>query len=98
MELAPFGVRVNSVCPGAAMTEGTIELLAAGAPAGIDVEAQWDGIVARTPLGRLCDPDEIGRAVVFLASDMASFVTGVLLPVDGGILVQPLEGYVREAV
>jgi NAD(P)-dependent dehydrogenase (short-subunit alcohol dehydrogenase family) len=97
MELAPFGVRVNSVCPGAAMTEGTIELLAAGAPAGIDVEAQWDGIVARTPLGRLCDPDEIGRAVVFLASDMASFVTGVLLPVDGGILVQPLEGYVREA-
>jgi NAD(P)-dependent dehydrogenase (short-subunit alcohol dehydrogenase family) len=97
MELAPFGVRVNSVCPGAAMTEGTIELLTAGAPAGIDVEAQWDGIVARTPLGRLCEPDEIGRAVVFLASDMASFITGVLLPVDGGILVQPLEGYVREA-
>jgi NAD(P)-dependent dehydrogenase (short-subunit alcohol dehydrogenase family) len=97
MELAPFGVRVNSVCPGAAMTEGTVELLQAGAPAGIDVESQWDGIVARTPLGRLCQPDEIGRAVVFLASDMASFVTGVLLPVDGGILVQPLEGYVREA-
>jgi NAD(P)-dependent dehydrogenase (short-subunit alcohol dehydrogenase family) len=97
MELAPFGVRVNSVCPGAAMTEGTIELLTGGAPAGIDVEAQWDGIVRRTPLGRLCEPDEIGRAVVFLASDMASFVTGVLLPVDGGILVQPLEGYVQEA-
>ncbi len=97
MELAPFGVRVNSVCPGAAMTEGTIELLTAGAPAGIDVEAQWDGIIGRTPLGRLCEPDEIGRAVVFLASDMASFVTGVLLPVDGGILVQPLEGYVHEA-
>jgi NAD(P)-dependent dehydrogenase (short-subunit alcohol dehydrogenase family) len=90
-------VRVNSVCPGAAMTEGTIELLQAGAPEGIDVGSQWDGIVARTPLGRLCEPDEIGRAVVFLASDMASFVTGVLLPVDGGILVQPLEGYVREA-
>ena len=94
MELAPSGVRVNAVCPGASITEGAMALISAGAPEGIDVEAQWDGIVARTPLGRLCDPDEIGRAVVFLASDMASFVTGVLLPVDGGILVQPLEGYV----
>ena len=97
MELAPSGVRVNAVCPGAAMTEGTIEFISTGAPKGIDVEAQWDGIVARTPLGRLLDPDEIGRAVVFLASDMASFVTGVLLPVDGGILIQPLEGYVGES-
>lgn len=97
MELAPSGVRVNAVCPGAAMTEGAIELVTEGAPAGIDLEAQWAGIVDRTPLGRLCEPDEIGRAVVFLASDMAEFVTGVLLPVDGGILVQPLEGYVPEA-
>ena len=97
MELAPAGIRVNAVCPGAAMTEGAIELVTAGAPAGIDLEAQWAGIVDRTPLGRLCEPDEIGRAVVFLASDMAEFVTGVLLPVDGGILVQPLEGYVPEA-
>ena len=97
MELAPSGIRVNAVCPGAAMTEGAIELVSEGAPAGIDLEAQWAGIVDRTPLGRLCEPDEIGRAVVFLASDMAEFVTGVLLPVDGGILVQPLEGYVPEA-
>lgn len=97
MELAPAGIRVNAVCPGAAMTEGAIELVSEGAPAGIDLEAQWAGIVDRTPLGRLCEPDEIGRAVVFLASDMAEFVTGVLLPVDGGILVQPLEGYVPEA-
>ncbi len=95
MELAPHGVRVNAVCPGAAMTEGAVELITAGAPAGIDLVAQWDGIVDRTPMGRLCDVDEIGRAVLFLASDMAAFVTGVLLPVDGGILVQPLEGYVE---
>lgn len=94
MEFAPQGIRVNAVCPGAAMTEGAIELVAAGAPSGIDLEAQWDGIVDRTPLGRLCRPDDIGRAVVYLASDMAHFVTGALLPVDGGILVQPLEGYV----
>ena len=82
------------MCPGAAMTEGAVELIKAGAPEGIDLEAQWAGIVGRTPLGRLCQPDDVGRAVVFLASGMAEFVTGVLLAVDGGILIQPLEGYV----
>lgn len=94
MEFAPHGIRVNAVCPGASMTEGAIALVTAGAPDGIDVEAQWDGIKDRTPLGRLCDPDDVARAALFLASDMAEFVTGVLLPVDGGILIQPLEGYV----
>ena len=94
VELAADKIRVNAVCPGASMTEGAIALVTAGAPEGIDVEAQWDGIKERTPLGRLCDPDDVARAVLFLASDMAAFVTGALLVVDGGILVQPLEGYV----
>jgi NAD(P)-dependent dehydrogenase (short-subunit alcohol dehydrogenase family) len=94
MEYAPRGIRVNAVCPGASMTEGAIALVTEGAPEGIDVAAQWDGIKDRTPMGRLCDPDDVARAAVFLASDLAEFVTGVLLPVDGGILVQPLEGYV----
>ena len=94
VEAAPLGVRINAVCPGAAMTEGAVEVITGGQETGIDVVAQWDGIVERTPLGRLCDVDDVARAVVFLASDMAAFVTGVLLPVDGGILVQPLEGYV----
>ena len=94
IELAAHDIRVNAVCPGAAMTEGAIALVTAGAPEGIDVEAQWDGIKDRTPLGRLCDPDDVARAVLFLASDMAAFVTGAFLVVDGGILVQPLEGYV----
>ena len=94
IELAAHGIRVNAVCPGAAMTEGAIALVTAGAPEGIDVEAQWDGIKERTPLRRLCDPDDVARAVLFLASDMAAFVTGAFLVVDGGILVQPLEGYV----
>jgi len=94
IELAAHDIRVNAVCPGAAMTEGAIALVTAGAPEGIDVEAQWDGIKDRTPLGRLCDPDDVARAVLFLASDMAAFVTGAFLVVDGGILVRPLEGYV----
>ena len=96
-ELAPLGVRVNAVCPGASMTEGAVALVSSGAAGGIDVEAQWQGIVERTPLGRLCDPDDVGRAVGFLASDMSAHITGALLPVDGGILVAPLEGYVEPA-
>jgi NAD(P)-dependent dehydrogenase (short-subunit alcohol dehydrogenase family) len=97
VELAPHGIRVNAVCPGAAMTEGAIAFVRAGAPDGIDLAAQWAGIAARTPLGRLVEPDDVALAVLFLASDMAASVTGVLLPVDGGILAQPLEGYTTGA-
>ena len=98
MELGASNVRVNAVCPGAAMTEGAIDLVTAGAPEGIDVEAQWNGIVERTPLRRLCQPDDVARATLFLSSDMSSFVTGTFLVVDGGILVQPLEGWVSPFV
>lgn len=94
VELAPNGMRVNAVCPGAAMTEGAIALVTADAPTGIDLAQQWAGIAERTPLGRLIEPDDVARAALFLASDLASNITGVLLPVDGGILTQPLEGYV----
>lgn len=96
VELAPRGVRVNAVCPGASMTEGAVAFVEAGAPDGIDLAAQWAGIASRTPMGRLIDPDDVARAVVFLASDLSASVTGVLLPVDGGILSQPLEGYADE--
>ena len=64
---------------------------------GIDLAAQWAGIADRTPMGRLVEPDDVARAVLFLASDMAASITGVLLPVDGGILSQPLEGYTGQA-
>ncbi len=97
MELGPSNIRVNAVCPGAAMTEGAIALVTGGAPEGIDLKAQWNGIVEKTPLKRLCQPDDVAKATLFLASDMASFITGAFLVVDGGILVQPSEGYVPPA-
>ena len=94
MELGPHGIRVNAVCPGASLTEGVREFIAQGADEGIDVEEQWDGIVARTPLGRLIEPDEIGVAVAVIASGLLQSMHGHLLPVEGGILVSPIEGYV----
>jgi NAD(P)-dependent dehydrogenase (short-subunit alcohol dehydrogenase family) len=96
VELAPVGIRVNAVCPGASMTEGAVEFVQAGAPLGIDLAAQWNGIAARTPLGRLIEPGDVADSVLFLASSLARSITGVLLPVDGGILAQPLEGYPME--
>ena len=96
MELAPRGIRVNAICPGAAMTEGAVALIQTGSEDGVDIAAQWAGITARTPLGRLIEADDVARAALFLASDLSANVTAISLPVDGGILMQPLEGYVDE--
>jgi NAD(P)-dependent dehydrogenase (short-subunit alcohol dehydrogenase family) len=96
MELGREGIRVNAVCPGASITEGALALIDVESPDGIDVAEQWAGITQHTPLGRLVEPDDIARAVHFLASPLAASITGVLLPVDGGIVVQPLEGYVED--
>jgi len=76
-ELAPRKIRVNTIAPGAVETEGTH---AAGIIGG-DFEKQ---AVARTLLGRIGQPDDIAKAVVFLASDQSSWVTGERLEASGG--------------
>ena len=73
-------IRVNAVSPGSIDTPGLRELLAS-APAG---EERRKMIASAVPLGRLGTPDEIAKAVVFLASDDASYVTGAEFFVDGG--------------
>jgi len=84
-EVARDGVTVNCVCPGYTRTERLAELAAevarARAVSPEEVYAGWERLAA---MGRLGRPEELGEVVAFLASERASFVTGVALTVDGG--------------
>lgn len=77
-ELGRFGIRVNAVAPGVVLTD----MVAAS----VD-ERMMAGLQQLTPLGRAANPEELAPAYVYLASDDASFTTGAILSVDGGIVM-----------
>lgn len=77
---APDGIRVNAICPGP-IDSPMLRALIDGEH-GRDI---GDRLLASVPMGRLGRPEEVAEAALWLASDQASFVTGVALPVDGGL-------------
>lgn len=84
-------VRFNLVLPGGIATDRLKDLTRAQAQkAGVSEDEQWRRRTASTPLGRIGQPEEIGDAVAFLASDRARYITGVALQVDGGLVRVPL--------
>ena len=76
---APDGIRVNAVAPGWIATQLTQALQ--------EDRTRSEAILSRTPLGRWGEPADVAGPVLFLASDAARFLTGVVLPVDGGYLI-----------
>ncbi|OBB59196.1 SDR family NAD(P)-dependent oxidoreductase [Mycolicibacterium sp. F2034L] len=83
VEWADRGIRVNAVAPGTIRTERVQQL--PDEPGGAEYLA---AIESMHPMGRIGEPAEVAKAIVFLASDDASFITGAVLPVDGGYLAQ----------
>jgi len=86
-ELAPHGILVNAVCPGWTLTRRVEELAKTRAKAesrtSKDVIKSWE---EQIPLRRLAQPSEIADLVVFLASERASYITGAVIQVDGGVI------------
>ncbi len=81
-----FGVRINAINPGATITNRIREALELEAKAkAISVDQVLEQGQARVPLGRYADPEEIASVTLFLASDQAPYVTGAVIPMDGGV-------------
>ena len=78
-ELGPLGIRVNGVHP-------TVTLTPMAVKAWSDPE-KAAGMLARIPLGRFAEPDDIAEVILFLLSDAAAMVHGVSMPVDGGFMI-----------
>ncbi|NLB52408.1 MAG: glucose 1-dehydrogenase [Syntrophomonadaceae bacterium] len=78
LEWAPYNINVNAIAPGYVATELNTKL--------IEDKQVYDELTSRIPMGRWCEPEELTGAVVFLASNASSYMTGQLVNIDGGYL------------
>lgn len=86
LELAPHKIWVNAIAPGGITTPGGTSAQK-DAPAGMDMSKMMESFLAKIPMHRRGEPDEIGKVALFLASDMSSYMTGSQIVVDGGVLL-----------
>lgn len=88
LELAQHRIWVNAIAPGGITTPG-VQKLQAAAPAvpGSDMQKIMEAFLAKIPMRRMGEPDDIGKVALFLASDMSSYMTGSQIVVDGGALL-----------
>lgn len=85
LELGPFGITVNNVLPGTAMTARLEALIKNRAKkGGKTIEEVRKEMISEIPAGRIAEPSEVAAAVAFLASPAASYINGINIPVDGG--------------
>lgn len=89
-QVARDGILVNTVCPGWTLTDRLKQIVSArAADTGRSVEETAGGITRDIPVGRFAAPEEVADLVVFLASERAGYITGAVIPVDGGIVRSP---------
>ena len=86
LELSPHKIWVNAIAPGGIATPGVAKMQQP-IPTGVDQAKMIEGFLAGIPMHRMGDPDEIGKAALYLASDMSSYMTGSQIVVDGGFLL-----------
>lgn len=86
LELSEFNIRVNAVAPGGVATPGVAKMSEGASEE--QKKAGNDAQMAKIPMHRMADPDEIAKVVLFLASDMSSYMTGSQVVVDGGFLLK----------
>ena len=95
LDVSQYGIRINNVAPGAIRIRTREELIEGGNVAMADF---WDELGNRIALGRSGLPEDIGHAVAFLASDKASYITGMTLRVDGGLILPGMPEMITEGL
>jgi 3-oxoacyl-[acyl-carrier protein] reductase len=87
-EVAEYGITVNNLCPGPTTTDRAVQLAEARADKkGISIEDELERTASNIPIGRLARPEEQAAAAAFLASELAGYITGISLLVDGGAVM-----------